>query len=152
VYELHDAPAKMKLHLPPPSAADRDCAVVKDPNRCAMAQVVMRVEDVPVAQIGIEKAYVPVRENGKIKVYRMRLRKQDKARIDHFDRTNEWPDDEGLWLHGISRSARLDSRRSQNKRQRERWGSKPAGGAKKKIVHLRDASRRAQVHVTEETP
>lgn len=151
VYELIDLEYGTKIPIPPPSKRARQRAKALDPNHCALAEQHMITAGVPVAQIGRDKCYIPLRENGVVKVYRAKIKNQrDKDRIDIFDSTNEWPDDEGLWVHGIPPSETLDSRRSKAKRMRERWETMPDRKRKSNPrKNRRDASRRAQVRVTD---
>jgi hypothetical protein len=149
VYDLIDGPHDMVYRIPPPSVTACERALACDPNHCALAEMHMEIEGVPVAQFGSDKCYIPLRIDGKIVVYRMKLRKRDRERINEFDKTGIWPDDEGVFLYGIAPYETLDSQRSKDKRLRERWATMKERPRKKMTrVYLRDASRRAQVTVS----
>ena len=147
-YPLIDAPASTRIILPAPSSEDVAGAATSDPNNCAIARCWMRTNSVPVAQIGVHYAYIPIWKNGQIKVMRTRVPKSTAEIIEHFDQTGEWPEKTNVELRGISKSARLDSKRAEAKRTRDRWQKMGEPRRKKRVrVHLRDASRRAQVTV-----
>lgn len=121
------------------------CNGKRNPNACALSQGWMRTADVPVAQVGIDKAYLPIRENGKIVVLRCKVPQATREAINRFDKTGRIPA-EGFWFVGIPPSERMDSQRSQQKQFRQRWGNIHDPRHKKhKSIYLRNASRRAQV-------
>ncbi len=143
-YPIVDAPAGSRILLVV-TQADVKCASKIDPNSCALAQSWMRYADVSAVQIGIDKCYLPTMKNGKIVAMRWKTTAETKRAIDHFDRTGEFPA-EGFWLIGISKAGKLESHRGMEKRRRERWGTLGDPNASKKtVIHLRNASRRAQV-------
>lgn len=128
-----------------PTDEDIKCATAKDPNNCALAQAWMRMHDVPDAQIGLDKCYLPIRLKGKLVALRLKTNRETRRVIETFDRTKKFPS-EGLKLYGIPRSERMDSQRSQDKRSRERWNTmknKPQKKMRRRDVSIRNASRRA---------
>jgi hypothetical protein len=130
-----------------PTEEDVACAIKRDIHNCALAQAWKRQTDVPDAQIGTQISYLPMRRNGKLIALRCRTRPETLVAIDNFDRTDEFPS-EGFKFDGIIPSNKIDSQRAEQKRFRERWHNKKnITGRKNKKLHLRNASRGAQVVV-----
>lgn len=160
-YQIIDLPQDVRIRIPCPSPEDIACAVPKDPNKCALANVWKRTENVPVAQFGIDKVYIPMVVNdalreqfgkalkqardGHIVAMRGKNPKATRNAIDRFDATGEFPP-EGFWVKGIPPSEGIESQRSKQKRFRHRWDTIKNQPKKHHIRrHLRNASRRAQV-------
>lgn len=122
-----------------PTKEDVACAVKRDPRNCALAQAWKRQADVPVAQIGIDKCYLPMRLNGKVVALRCKTTAEAKRVIDRFDRTGKFPSD-GITLRGIPKGEGIESQRQAQKRLRVRWDEvgAPVKKARRKI-HLRNA-------------
>lgn len=143
-YPIVDAAygSRILIHV---TAADIACAIPLDENKCALAQAWMRQTDTPVAMIGVDKAYLLTRVKGRMVALRCQVPAETTAAIQHFDETGEMPDD-GFWLEGIRPSETINSQRMQQKRHRQRWEEKGKPAARRvKRLHLRNASRRAQV-------
>lgn len=129
-----------------PTKDDVACAVKRDVNQCALAQAWMRQADVPVAQIGIDKCYLPIRMGGKIVALRCKTDAATRRTIDRFDRTGKFPT-EGIMLHGIPPSETMDGQRSKQKRLRQRWDTVGRPPKKsRKSIHLRSATHPARVN------
>lgn len=139
-YPIVDA-APGTLILIQPTKEDVAFAVKRDPRNCALAQAWKRQADVPVAQIGIDKCYLPMRQRGKIVALRLKTTASARRTLDRFDRTGKFPT-EGILLRGIPASHRLDSKRQDAKRLRTRWAEmgRPDARPKRQSVHLRNAS------------
>lgn len=126
------------------TAADVACAVKRDPSNCALAQAWKRQADVPVALIGMDKCYLPVRKKGKVVALRFKTTAETRRVIERFDKTGRFPK-EALTLRGIPKSERMESQRSQAKRLRKRWSElgKPTAKARPRSLTLRNASPQA---------
>lgn len=139
-YPIVDAEPGTMIFIQPTSE-DVACAVKRDPCNCAIAQAWKRQADVPVAQIGIDKCYLPMRRGNEIVALRLKTTANTKRLIDRFDRTGKFPT-EAITLRGIPASERMDSQRSAKKRLRKRWSEmgKPTAATKPTKIHLRNAS------------
>ncbi len=125
-----------------PTEKDVKAGVPMDPNNCAMANAWKRATDVPDAQFGRSKVYLPMRiEGGEIVAMRGKLHEREKKLIDKFDKTGEFPT-EGVRVYGIPDSDTLESQRAKERRFRERWHALRGMQSKKKRkkVNVRSAS------------
>lgn len=138
-YPIVDA-APGTIILIQPTKADVACAVKRDPRNCALAQAWKRQADVPVAQVGIDKCYLPMRKGGEIIALRCKTTAATRRAIDRFDRTGKFPN-EGIVLRGIPASEGMESQRSKAKRTRARWEEMGRPEAKpNRRLHLRNAA------------
>lgn len=146
VYELEDLAYGSSL-IVSPTKEDEKNACPTNPYQCVLAQWGRRVSGGAPAQIGRDKAIIPMMVKGRLKMFRCKVPTATREAIDEYDRTGVFPLG-GFVFKGIPPSETLDSERSRKKRHRERWGSVPQNPGQRK-VHLRNASRRAQVFVRE---
>lgn len=141
-YRIVDA-APGTLVMIQPTKADVKCAVKGDSRNCALAQAWKRQADVPVAQIGIDKCYLPMRLDGEIVVLRCKTTAKARRIIDAFDRGEAFPT-EGIQLRGIPPADRMDARRMADKRQRERWDKiRTPARKKRRSIYIRSATHSA---------
>jgi hypothetical protein len=148
VYELVDLPHHATI-IKMPTAADRKRAKPRNPNACALARCASREADGLPAQIGADKAYIPVFIDGKQIVYRCQIPAETRRAIRHFDETGKFPRG-GFRFVGIAPSATLNGQRAAQKRHRERWGSMRGVTGRENELSLRNASRRALVIIRPE--
>lgn len=150
VYELVDLPHQNTL-IVSPSAEDVQNACPTNPNECVLAQWAKRNSGGAPAQIGVDKAYIPMVINGTLIMYRCKVPRPTLDAINQFDRTGEFPLG-GFLFKGIPPAETIDSKRSADKRRRERWGNARdvSSNRKPRKLHLRNAARKAQVFVREE--
>lgn len=149
-YPLIDLPAGSKL-LVTPSEEDEKCAVPGNQYMCVLAQWAKRTSGGAPAMIGVDKAYIPTYEGGRLVMYRCKVPAATTRAIDEYDRTGKFPLG-GFVFRGIPASERQDSERARDKRYRERWsdrGGRSGTPRPKQQVHIRNATRAAQVFVTE---
>jgi hypothetical protein len=113
---------------------DVACGVEGDPCQCVIAQSFMRAAGSPEVIIGRTIAYVVLRIDGELKAVRLNVPAKTRRAIDGFDATGDMPAD-ALELRAIRGSDKLESKRLQDKRMRERW-SEHGHEPKRAVVDL----------------
>lgn len=116
-YPLEDASSGLFATI---TSDDLSCAVEGDPCRCVIAQAFKRAAGSPEVLIGRTIAYVVLKIDGEEKAMRFRVPAKTRKVIDSFDATGDISV-EALELKPVMSSDKLESKRADDKRMRQRW-------------------------------
>lgn len=119
-YPLMDAEAAVYATV---TKDDVQCGVQGNPCECVIAQAFRRATGSPDVLIGTSAAYVVMKKGDTLIAFRFKVPAATRKAIDVFDATGEFPDG-ALSLTPMPQSNRLESKRSRDKRLRERWATR----------------------------
>lgn len=139
LYPLVDSNAALLATV---TEADVELGKPGDPCHCAIACAFMRAAGAEEVMIGRSIAYVVLRRNKELVAFRFAVPAHTRRPIDQFDETRQMPVG-ALELKPIPDYNRLESKRAQQKRLRERWTEMGKAKTKKKpplVTARRNAS------------